>query len=683
MARNMECKYSFKARALALLLTLVMVVALIPAFASLAEGEDPDELSFEAGNLAREERVLVSSQYAPHYDPSWGWAITNINDGTLNEVSAGSNGGFHTNVGNGVWNSNHSEWISYQFPGYRTFDTVMVYPCRDQDGVCYGMPNAFSIEVSADGDSWMTVYSTAAYDIPEYGPQIFQFGEITARFVRFNAISLNKDKSGHWALKLAEMAVYDKDYENTEPYCPNLAVGKPVTSSPCHTDGNVWSLGNINDGNPYNMSLGANYGQITGWHTGVGEAANAPAWIEIALGEPTAVDKVVIWPATERYEHSRMPGEEWRDGLYLPLTMKIEVTVDGEEWTEVGSLDTMPTEWGPIEFTFDKTEATAVRLSMTRNGHVKLSEFEIYDTAKSEIPATPGKEEAVYTPGVNLALGGTAFASAALNNNDWNPPLLNNGIIEQVGGFSTPVNGVPPMSCGVEFERLTAVNKLVLYSASTGGDEGKWSGIPKTFKVQYSSNGLIWFDITEVSCETPVSNQDPLTVTFDTVEARYIRIWTDDPWEKPSDDGRTYIQLAEMEVWYTENKTLSSKDAFTAYCQERVGEAAGTRDLRVILVLNESKLADIPFVNVKITFDLAGEEGGTKTVERKLGGTDSDYELYRSITAAGDRYTAAEGCAIFGNVITGIPEGAYTKLSVTVTGPDGTVLLSASSDYTA
>ncbi len=688
IAMKMEHRHSFKARALALLLTLAMVIALLPVFASLAADEpdyeeNPESLTFENGNLARENGVLVSSQYGSHEDAQYGWSLNYINDGSMNTAGDGiSNGGYHTNgneqdqYAHPLWSYNHSEWVGYEFPDSRTFDTVVVYPSKDQDGICYGMPNAFAIEVSVDGESYLRVFETYDYAIPAFGPQTFQFEAITAKYVRFVALSVNRDGKDHaWRMKICEMAVYNKGYADTEPYSPNLAVDKPVTCSPNHVDG-PWQTAYINDGDRYNMAVTAfDWGQFAGWHTAPSDTAS-DAWIVIDLGEATYLDKAVIWPATERYKHSRNSVEDaWTDNLALPNTMKLEISDNGEDWTEVAALSEMPTEWGPIEFTFDRTETRYVRLYMTRSSHVKLSEFEIYDTTNKVTPEPPVEEEAVYTPGVNLALGETPFASAALENGTWTAVKLNNGEIEADGGFSTPVGGTPPMYCGIAFEHLTAVNRVVLYSASTNTDEGVWSGIPRSFKIQYSTDNLNWYDAAAKTCEEPVSGQNALTVTFETVEAKYIRIWTDDPWPKVSDADRVYIQLAEMEVWYDDSTTLSSEDAFSAYYQVREGDSE--HDLRVLLVANVNKLPRVESVTVKVVFDLVG--GGTKTITGVLGGESSNYTLYRQVTAAGAVYTAAEGCAIFGHVVTGIPDGAYSNVTVTITETDTSrVLLSAS-----
>ena len=57
-----------------------------------------------------------------------------------------------------------------------------------------------------------------------------------------------------------------------------------------------------------------------------------------------------------------------------------------------------------------------------------------------------------------------------------------------------------------------------------------------------------------------------------------------------------------------------------------------------------------------------------------LRGKKSDYTLYEKITAGEDRYAAAEGDALFGNVVTGIPNGAWNTLEVTIENEDGDLL---------
>ena len=139
----------------------------------------------------------------------------------------------------------------------------------------------------------------------------------------------------------------------------------------------------------------------------------------------------------------------------------------------------------------------------------------------------------------------------------------------------------------------------------------------------------------------------------------YIWVWN---------DGCTRelinIQLAEMQVYNNRAEELTCEETFEAHFQTRAsGENA--HDARIILLTKPELLEAYDKVDVAITFTLT--DGGTKVINGTLGGAASDYTLYKRITAGADLYKAAEGAAIFGNIVTDIPNGAYTNVSVTIT----------------
>ena len=101
--------------------------------------------------------------------------------------------------------------------------------------------------------------------------------------------------------------------------------------------------------------------------------------------------------------------------------------------------------------------------------------------------------------------------------------------------------------------------------------------------------------------------------------------------------------------------------------------------MRIVIVANEEKLSVIPST-AKVTVTFVLESGAELYLERTLGGAESDYGLYRKVIAAGDEYEAEEGYCLFGNVVTNIPDGAYTSFSVTIVdNVSGDLLLNASS----
>ncbi|MBR2986617.1 MAG: discoidin domain-containing protein [Clostridia bacterium] len=675
-------KYTRRIKCLSMLLALLLTATMLPAVFSFAAEEEARvdaqyeaALTKEAGNLAISATVI--SQYGAHDDANWEWHVDNLHDGTTNYTDNGSkigNGGYHSNphiqVNNaGLGAQKHTEWVGYDLGAPTAINTVVIYPCRDEDGICHSFPNTLDIDVSTNGTDWMTVYHAGDIKTPEFGPQTFSFEEVTARYVRVNVLGPNPDYFGMYYVKFSEIAVYALD--NAEPYCPNLATDATVTSSPHHADGSVWQLFMINDGNRYNFSTTVwDYGQYVGWHTSTQVPLNEDAYIAFDLGEKTKVDRVVVHPATERWKYGVQGDGSFVDNLALPTSIKIEASDDGVTWSELTVLSEMPAVYEPITLNFTPVEAQHIRVYMTRTNHIKLSEIEIYDTSVQKVPGQKEELPVVTTPDVNLALNGKVVFSNQITSGSWTPNALNNGIVDVEGGFTSA--GTESAWVGYEFDTLVTVNKLVLYSAAVFGDDyGVWSGIPKVFTVDYSTDGLNWTTVATVTNPVVPEDQNALTVSFEPVNAKIIRINGTSLYPKASDGGRTYIQLAEMEAWYIEDATeLSSENAISAYLQSKPAtDSEGnvivdTSDLRLVLVGNLEKLSGITSATVTVTFDLVG--GGTKTLTRVLGGAGNQYSLYKSITAAGEVYTAAEGCVIFGNVITDIPNGDYTAITIEI-----------------
>ena len=192
---------------LSVLLAVCMLAVMLPAVLSFA-ADNPDaafdeKLSGE-DNLAI--NAVVNSQYGAHSDAQWGWDINKVTDGSTNYLMNGTqvgNGSYHSNPHvaygqNGLSAINHEEWVSIDMGESKTFTTVEIYPCRDSDSICHAFPNTFDVEVSVDGTNWLTVshVGNVKYGEGEYAPTIVQFDEVTARFVRVNAFSLNKDVNG-------------------------------------------------------------------------------------------------------------------------------------------------------------------------------------------------------------------------------------------------------------------------------------------------------------------------------------------------------------------------------------------------------------------------------------------------------------------------------------------------------
>ena len=78
-----------------------------------------------------------------------------------------------------------------------------------------------------------------------------------------------------------------------------------------------------------------------------------------------------------------------------------------------------------------------------------------------------------------------------------------------------------------------------------------------------------------------------------------------------------------------------------------------------------------------ITFYKSGNR--ISSVSGTLGGPDSKYKLFSAVAASGDIYVADDGYAIFGQIVTGVPSGAFDNFNILVKdNATGTVLLDVS-----
>ena len=179
-------------------------------------------------NLAKGSRATASST---HEDSYWKWGLSLLLDGNRANTGpqAGEYTGYCSSLTPGV---DHAEWVMLDLGKASEINTVVIYPGASYDGekwYCYGMPDAFKIEVSADGKSFTTVYENADYPLVEYGPQIFSFDSASVRYVRLTADSLRAKVSDNnsYRLQLSEMEVYSlASLEKTDTTALSTTVGE-------------------------------------------------------------------------------------------------------------------------------------------------------------------------------------------------------------------------------------------------------------------------------------------------------------------------------------------------------------------------------------------------------------------------------------------------------------------------
>jgi LPXTG-motif cell wall-anchored protein len=129
------------------------------------------------------------------------------------------------------------------------------------------------------------------------------------------------------------------------------------------------------------------------------------------------------------------------------------------------------------------------------------------------------------------------------------------------------------------------INTVKLASSASDEDEDAgWSGIPKNFEIQVSSNGFNWTTVKTVNNTEVPEYLTLYTYNFDTIAARYIRIVSIQNYEKGSDGNKSYIQLAEMEVSYVPTEADANSEVPTPPIPGQKEDSPKTGDATTVLV---------------------------------------------------------------------------------------------------
>lgn len=116
---------------------------------------------------------------------------------------------------------------------------------------------------------------------------------------------------------------------------------------------------------------------------------------------------------------------------------------------------------------------------------------------------------------------------------------------------------------------------------------------------------------------------------------------------------------------------------FSAYISSRID--TNSHDIRFVLAADKDALTACESLMVNVEFDTAsGKKSGSYTLDAE---GREDFKLYYRVTGGGKTYEAIPNQALFGIMITDIPQNAWSRVTLTVT--DGaTVLFEGTCEYT-
>ncbi len=173
--------------------------------------------------------ILLKMPATCNYTPDYGKFVVEegenlaLEGNVRSEYSVGADGMYlaYANDGERVstedclgWDSTVREdecaWVEVDLGGVAAVDRVVLYPEGNKNRYGLYFPSDFTIDVSADGETWQTVAEIRNYARPTANGDIptFTFDATPARYVRLNITGMRRDNRA----RIAEFEVYGEEY---------------------------------------------------------------------------------------------------------------------------------------------------------------------------------------------------------------------------------------------------------------------------------------------------------------------------------------------------------------------------------------------------------------------------------------------------------------------------------------
>ncbi len=213
-----------------------------------------------------------------------------------------------------------ARWVEIDLGASRDFDSVVIVPAffasAEQGSGAYGMPPRFRLDASDDPTfaSYQTLADHTEADFTAGLSPVSILAKSKARFVRFTATRLVKQRLGNGFFCLGEMLVFAGPRD--------IAVGCPVSSSGAYETRPTWSVANLADGITHlGAPIIATKIRSNGWHSGIERSAEKTKWVQVDLGSVQPLDEVRLYPA-------HPPDFPERPGFGFPVRFRAEAGDD-------------------------------------------------------------------------------------------------------------------------------------------------------------------------------------------------------------------------------------------------------------------------------------------------------------------------------------------------------------------
>lgn len=329
-----------------------------------------------------------------------------------------------------------------------------------------------------------------------------------------------------------------------------LADAYPIASG---SDGsNGWYVNRINDG------IYTSEKSSKGWR----DAIHATKWIQFDLRSKKEFNRIDLYPA----------GTGTQFGVYFPQNIKILISDNGKDWTEVFNKKNIdkPTTEIPV-YKFNKVSTRYIRLEFESTLGDKfpceLAEIELFnDNGSIPMPGGTSYEEEIVTPDTNIALNKPVVDYSS----NYETPQWRNSINFLTDGlkdtnWASDINAGHTTQDAVEYltidlQRAYNVYKVIVSPHFDYASTQKFvaNTFPEKYQVQVSTDGVNF--TTVATYDEVMTDAKAVEHTFTPVSARYIRIYMTRISSTAIIANNFYVQLSEIEVY----AQISDKNALKA-----------------------------------------------------------------------------------------------------------------------